>query len=226
MLVSLLIVGVGAVLFARRVVQPIRDVAGRFGQLRDLPDAELLPLAPRGDDEIGNLSRGFNAFLDGLNVRRQSDAKLQLAASVFSHAREGIVITDADGHIIEVNDAFTRITGYPRNEVLGRNPRILSSGRHDRAFYDEMWRDLRTRGYWEGRSGICASPDRSTPSHSQSRPCAGAISRPPTMWRCPRTSRGKRTMSSSSGISRTSIRSPAFPTGCCWPIASSRPSYG
>ena len=107
-------------------------------------------LAPRGDDEIGNLSRGFNAFLDGLNVRRQSDAKLQLAASVFSHAREGIVITDADGHIIEVNDAFTRITGYPRNEVLGRNPRILSSGRHDRAFYDEMWRDLRTRGYWEG----------------------------------------------------------------------------
>lgn len=150
MLVSLLIVGVGAVLFARRVVQPIRDVARRFGQLRDLPDAELLPLAPRGDDEIGNLSRGFNAFLDGLNVRRQSDAKLQLAASVFSHAREGIVITDADGHIIEVNDAFTRITGYPRNEVLGRNPRILSSGRHDRAFYDEMWRDLRTRGYWEG----------------------------------------------------------------------------
>ncbi|MCB1962199.1 MAG: diguanylate cyclase, partial [Rhodocyclaceae bacterium] len=115
-----------------------------------MPDAELLPLAPRGDDEIGNLSRGFNAFLDGLNVRRQSDAKLQLAASVFSHAREGIVITDADGHIIEVNDAFTRITGYPRNEVLGRNPRILSSGRHDRAFYDEMWRDLRTRGYWEG----------------------------------------------------------------------------
>lgn len=150
MLVSLMIVAVGAVSFARRIVQPIRDVAGRFRQLRDQPDAVLLPLGPRGDDEIGNLSQGFNAFLDGLYARRKSEAKLRLAASVFSHAREGIVITDADGHIIEVNEAFTRITGYSRTEVLGRNPSILSSGRQDRAFYDAMWRDLRCPGYWEG----------------------------------------------------------------------------
>jgi diguanylate cyclase (GGDEF)-like protein/PAS domain S-box-containing protein len=69
---------------------------------------------------------------------------------VFSHAREGILITGTDGAIIDVNDAFTRITGYPRDEVLGRNPRLLSSGRHDQAFYAALWRDLTEKGHWYG----------------------------------------------------------------------------
>lgn len=82
--------------------------------------------------------------------RKQAEAALQLAASVFSHAREGIMITDPDGTIVDVNDAFTRITGYGHHEVVGQNPRILGSGRHDTVFYAAMWSELITNGHWSG----------------------------------------------------------------------------
>lgn len=75
---------------------------------------------------------------------------LMLAASVFEHANEGIMITDPDTVILDVNAAFTRITGYLREEVLGATPRLLSSGRHDKAFYAEMWRTLGEQGHWVG----------------------------------------------------------------------------
>lgn len=76
--------------------------------------------------------------------------KLQLAASVFTHAWEGISITDVSGTIIDVNQSFTRITGYSRDEVVGKNSRMLSSGRQGKAFYTAMWHDLLTLGHWEG----------------------------------------------------------------------------
>ncbi|MBP9904362.1 MAG: EAL domain-containing protein [Rhodoferax sp.] len=85
-----------------------------------------------------------------ITERRQAVKKLQLAASVFSHAREGITITDADGVIIDVNAAFTRITGYSRDEALGQSPSMLSSGRQDRAFYAAMWQALIDQGHWTG----------------------------------------------------------------------------
>ena len=75
---------------------------------------------------------------------------MRLAASVFTHAREGILITDPDATIIDVNDAFCEITGYRRKEVLGTNPRFLGSGMHDEAFYRAMWRRLIEEGYWSG----------------------------------------------------------------------------
>lgn len=81
---------------------------------------------------------------------KQAERKLQLAASVFSHAHEGITITDADGSIIDVNDTFCRITGYLRDEVIGQNPRILQSGRQSPEYYKEMWRELLEHGRWVG----------------------------------------------------------------------------
>ncbi len=90
-------------------------------------------------------------FID-VSDRRATEAKLQLAASVFSHAREGILITAADGDIIEVNAAFSEITGYARNEVLGLNPRLLNSGHHDLAYFEAMRRDLTEKGYWYGET--------------------------------------------------------------------------
>ncbi len=79
-----------------------------------------------------------------------SNARLEQLATVFTHAREGVIITDSNASIVEVNDAFSRITGYSRDEVLGRNPRLLRSGRHGSGFYREMWNALESTGYWSG----------------------------------------------------------------------------
>jgi PAS domain S-box-containing protein len=70
--------------------------------------------------------------------------------TAFAAMAEGAVITDADGNILWVNDAFCAIYGYTRAEVIGRNPRILKSGRHDAAFYSEFWRQLIGTGHWRG----------------------------------------------------------------------------
>lgn len=88
--------------------------------------------------------------LSDMTERKQAEAKLQLAAQVFTHAREGIMITAPDGTLVEVNQAFSRITGYSREEALGQNPRLLQSGRHDPAFYQAMWHDLIEHGHWAG----------------------------------------------------------------------------
>ncbi len=90
------------------------------------------------------------AFVMDITERKQAEEKLQLAASVFTHAREGITITDATGAILEINATFTDITGYGREEVLGRNPRMLKSGRHEAEFYATMWRELIANGHWYG----------------------------------------------------------------------------
>jgi diguanylate cyclase (GGDEF)-like protein/PAS domain S-box-containing protein len=85
-----------------------------------------------------------------ITERKQSEQKLLFAASVFSHAREGIMITANDGTILDVNDAFTHITGYDREEVLGLNPRLLRSGKQNKKFYDNMWDNLIENGCWHG----------------------------------------------------------------------------
>ncbi len=82
--------------------------------------------------------------------RTRNETRLQLAASVFTHAREGILITDAEGLIIEVNSTFSEITGYKREEVLGRNPSMLQSGRHDQLFFQNLWNKLIENGAWNG----------------------------------------------------------------------------
>ncbi len=75
---------------------------------------------------------------------------LQLAATVFESSVEGIMITNRDNEIISTNRALSEISGYSADEVMGKNPRILSSGRHDRIFYREMWNTLQESGHWQG----------------------------------------------------------------------------
>ena len=99
--------------------------------------------------ETQNQSYFMGVGID-ITERKQAEERLHLAASVFSHAREGILIATAGGEIIDVNDSFTRIAGYSRDEALGQNPRLLSSGRHGRGFYASLWRDLITKGHWYG----------------------------------------------------------------------------
>ncbi|MFZ4480449.1 MAG: EAL domain-containing protein [Rhodoferax sp.] len=91
----------------------------------------------------------FSVIRD-ITDQKQVESKLLLAASVFSHAREAIMITSADGLILDVNDTFTQMTGFAGGEVLGRNPRMLASGRQDKEFYAAMWGDLLGKGHWYG----------------------------------------------------------------------------
>jgi diguanylate cyclase (GGDEF)-like protein/PAS domain S-box-containing protein len=94
--------------------------------------------------------RGLIGVIDDISARRMAEEKLHLDASVFTHAHEGIMITGADGAIIDVNAAFSRITGYAHDEIIGKNPRVLSSGRQGSAFYAAMWDDLNSKGHWYG----------------------------------------------------------------------------
>ncbi len=93
---------------------------------------------------------GILIFTEDITQQKKDKEQLQLAASVFTNAREGILICDPQGSILDVNEMFTRITGYSRMEVLGRNPRILKSGRQSQEFYSDMWRSLLENGQWSG----------------------------------------------------------------------------
>ena len=99
-------------------------------------------------DDAG--ARLLHIAVSDISERKRAEAKLHLAASVFEHAREGIFFTDTQGIILDVNDAFTRITGYSREEAIGQSPRILNSGRQDQHFYAGMWTAFIEQGHWSG----------------------------------------------------------------------------
>ncbi len=90
------------------------------------------------------------AGLLDINERKRTEEELKLAALLYQNSTEGVTVSDADGTILDVNPAFTRITGYPAAEVIGKNPRVLQSGRHDPGFYQALWRALTTTGHWQG----------------------------------------------------------------------------
>lgn len=132
-----------------------------------LIDHRLRHLAVKDDQNhriVGLL--GFRNILDGAEQNHRlelhqaiaqrdqamhsSRLNLQLAERVIEASLEGVIITDAKGHIEFVNPAFTHTTGFSAEEVLGKTPAILSSGRHDAAFYQGMWQTLQQKGYWRG----------------------------------------------------------------------------
>lgn len=92
----------------------------------------------------------WHGFLADVSAEVAAKEQLRLAASIFANSQEGITITDAGGYIADVNPAFTRITGYRRDEVLGRSSKMLSSGHQNAAFYARMWDSLRNTGAWRG----------------------------------------------------------------------------
>ncbi len=90
-------------------------------------------------------------FMSSITIEKsRSETHKKLAASVFDNSYEGIMITDPNNCIVDVNPAFTRITGFEKQEVLGHSPKVLQSGKHPQGFYDQMWQSLRDKGYWNG----------------------------------------------------------------------------
>ncbi|MFC7408241.1 EAL domain-containing protein [Hydrogenophaga atypica] len=99
-------------------------------------DAQLLEMAAR--------------FVALAIERKQAESELQLSAAVFENSSEGFLVTDAQQRIVKVNPAFTRITGYGVQDILGKTPRHLASGHQNREFYANMWHELHTTGQWQG----------------------------------------------------------------------------
>lgn len=85
-----------------------------------------------------------------ITEHKLTEKKLQQAASVFLNTGDGVMITDNECNIVDVNDAFSEILGYHKEELLGQNPRILRSGRHDESFFQHFWDSLNTCGQWQG----------------------------------------------------------------------------
>jgi diguanylate cyclase (GGDEF)-like protein/PAS domain S-box-containing protein len=81
---------------------------------------------------------------------KEAEEQLRESAAVMSSTHEGVVITDATPHILAINDAYTTITGYTRDEAIGKDPSILNSGRQDKSFYEFMWEVLLKDGFWQG----------------------------------------------------------------------------
>jgi diguanylate cyclase (GGDEF)-like protein/PAS domain S-box-containing protein len=94
---------------------------------------------------IGLIGIGRN-----ITERKRLEEERRLAALVYQHTAEGMLVTDADYHIIAINPACARITGYELQEVLGKSPNIFNSGRQDQYFYDSMWEAINGAGYWHG----------------------------------------------------------------------------
>ncbi|MBS3951616.1 MAG: EAL domain-containing protein [Methylomicrobium sp.] len=92
----------------------------------------------------------INGTVQDITARLQAEQQLRLNAQVFDFSREGIIITDAQNKIVSVNPAYTEISGYSFEEALGKNPRLVSSGKQDKAFYKEMWRQILHQGHWQG----------------------------------------------------------------------------
>lgn len=107
----------------------------------------------RGDEQgtrirLGILDISHRAALE--EARLRGEEQRRLAATVFEESNEGIIITDPKGRILRVNRAFTLVTGFGEQEVVGLTPAVLASGRHDAAFYQHMWQSLLERSHWQG----------------------------------------------------------------------------
>ncbi len=100
-------------------------------------------------DEHGVIN-GVVALFRDVAERTSIDQQLQLFARIFENSAEGIMVTDARGEILQVNNAFSRITAYNPEEVIGQTPRVLRSGLHDANFYDNLWSQIQSEGKWEG----------------------------------------------------------------------------
>jgi diguanylate cyclase (GGDEF)-like protein/PAS domain S-box-containing protein len=100
-------------------------------------------------DSAGKPIEAVGAWLD-ITDDKTAEELLRVNAQVFEFSREGIITTDADNKILTANKAFTEITGYKAEEVIGKNPRILASGTTNKAFYKNMWQHITEKGYWQG----------------------------------------------------------------------------
>ena len=111
-------------------------------------DVHIVPLMNAAGKVAHHLS-----IQEDISERKRNEDTLRLWATVFENSGEAVMITDAGNRIVSVNQAFTDITGFAPGEVIGEQPSILGSGRHEPAFFADMWHKLKTGGHWLGDLG-------------------------------------------------------------------------
>ncbi|MCW8831272.1 MAG: EAL domain-containing protein [Gammaproteobacteria bacterium] len=141
-IIFFLILGMHLVRRVLKVMQLISDDFNRIAK-QDFAPSKLSSSLK----EVDNMVQGFNRMVREIARRQQG---LNQAAIVFDNTSEGICITDTVPRIVSVNNAFTEITGYSEEEVIGKNPSILQSGQTEKDFYQNMWETLETDGCWRG----------------------------------------------------------------------------
>ncbi|MBF0096525.1 MAG: EAL domain-containing protein [Magnetococcales bacterium] len=127
----------------------IHDITERKRAKEALQDA-YNELERRVIERTQELQRANLQLIASLEAQKKAERGLRLAAKVFEHASEAIVITAVDGVIVDINQAYTEITGFDREDVIGANPRIGKSGRHTPEFYRQMWEAITLQGQWSG----------------------------------------------------------------------------
>ena len=105
----------------------------------------LVEVSERPEFDENGKPVAFMGIVRDITERKKVEQELQRAATVFENTDEGIIVTNANGDIVLVNKAFTTISGYESDEVIGKNPRTQQSGLHDAAFYQELWRTLKEK---------------------------------------------------------------------------------
>lgn len=150
------IVGVIGAVITWLVVRPVKSISDRLHAINASAGETLHVPVAHAENELGRLVEDINDLLGRFQVEHESQLqrvvteKLRLAAEVFKNSQEGIMITNRQNEIVTVNRAFSQITGYSEDEVIGKNPRILTSGRQNKDFYTTMWNALLDRGFWKG----------------------------------------------------------------------------
>ncbi len=138
---------------AGRIARPIVRISAAADRISAGELAYEVPTVP-GKDEVAQLATAIRKMVAELTSeirqRRKAEEGLRLSAKVFENNSEAIMITDANNNIVSINRAFTDITGYTEAEALGRNPRLLSSGRQTRQFYQDFYTALLSNDQWHG----------------------------------------------------------------------------
>lgn len=106
------------------------------------------------EQQLSRYAREADKIRNHLNseIRRHKDtsSQLNLISRVVEKAHFAVMITDADQKLVYINEAYTRLTGFTSDDVLGRTPQVNQSGRHSKAFYQQLWRELNAKGVWRG----------------------------------------------------------------------------
>jgi len=151
MTIALLIALIGAAIgtgLSRRFTQPLNTLTSLIDQYRqgEIPQFDKINIK-KGGLELRALS---HAFENMIHERIEFESGLQRAAIVFDNTLEGIFITDKNSIIMSTNQAFSNITGYRKEDVIGKTPRIMKSDYHDQKFYDDFWASIKEKGAWQG----------------------------------------------------------------------------